>query len=78
MTLEQRTLVGAGLQPYGAHLTDDDFIAKGPKVMSVRVDVQKGRLRMLGGGAVLATYPAGRIEKGVKDFVEKFWFWKPA
>jgi hypothetical protein len=77
MTLEQRTLVAAALHPYGAHLTEDNFIAKGPKVMSVRVDVQKGRLRMLSGTAPLASYPAARIEKGVADFVQKFWFWKP-
>lgn len=78
MTLEQKTLVEAALHPYGAHLTDDNFIAKGPKVMSVRVDVQKGRLRMLGGASLLASYPAARIEKGVVDFVQKFWFWKPS
>lgn len=78
MTFEQKTLVDAALHRYDAHLTDDNFIAKGPKVMSVRVDVQKGRLRMLGGTAVLATYPAARIEKSVADFVQKFWFWKPS
>jgi hypothetical protein len=78
MTLEQKTLVDAALHRYGAHLTEDNFIAKGPKVMSVHVDVQKGRLRMLGGTSVLASYPAARIEKGVGDFVQKFWFWKPA
>jgi hypothetical protein len=78
MTLEQRTLVEAALHRYGAHLTDENFIAKGSKVLSVRVDVQKGRLRMLGGTAVLASYPAARIEKGVVDFVQKFWFWKPS
>lgn len=78
MTLEQRTLVDAALHRYGAHLTDENFIAKGPKVMSVQVDVQKGRLRMLGGKSALASYPAARIEKGVDDFVQKFWFWKPS
>jgi hypothetical protein len=77
MTLEQKTLVDAALHRYGAHLTEDNFIAKGPKVMSVHVNVQKGRLRMLGGTGVLASYPAASIEKGVGDFVQKFWFWKP-
>lgn len=76
MMLEQRLLVDAALRPYGAHLTEDDFIAKGEKKLSVQVDVSKGRLRMLGGGAPLASYPAKQIEKGVSDFVEKFWFWK--
>jgi hypothetical protein len=78
MTLEQRTLVDAALHRYDARLTEENFIAKDPKVMSVRIDVKKGRLRMLGGTSVLASYPAAHIEKGVEDFVQKFWFWKPS
>lgn len=77
MTPEQRVLVDAALRRYGARLTDDNFIAKGPKVMSVSVSVSKGRLRMQGGGKALASYPASQIEKGVADFVQNFWFWKP-
>ena len=69
-------MVDVALHPYGAALTEDDFITKNQKKMSVRIDVHKGRLRMLSGNTPLATYPASRIDKGVKDFVEKFWFWK--
>jgi len=79
MTLEQRILIDAALQRYGAGLANDGFIAKNQKKLSVNFDVIKGRLRAIGpGGAVLATYPASKIEKGVSDFVEKFWFWKSA
>lgn len=77
MTIEQRLLIDVALHPYGAALTEDNFITKNGKKLSVQVDVQKGRLRMLSGKSALATYPAARIEKGVSDFVEKFWFWKP-
>ena len=78
MTLEQRLLADAELKRYGAHLTDAGFIAKGPKVMSVAIDVKGKKLRMVGpGNNVLATYPATNVEKGVSDFVQKFWFWKP-
>jgi hypothetical protein len=79
MTLEQRLLIDAALRRYGAGLTEDDFVTKNQKKLSVSFDVAKGRLRALGPGkAILATYPASKIEKGVADFVEKFWFWKPA
>jgi len=78
MTVEQHVLVDAALRRYGAGLTEDDFITKNQKVMSVRVDVHKGRLRMLSRNNPLATYPASKLESGVADFVEKFWFWKPA
>jgi hypothetical protein len=78
MTIEQRVLIDAALRRYGAGLTEDDFITKNQKKMSVSFDVTKGRLRALGPAkAVLASYPASKIEGGVKDFVEKFWFWKP-
>src|SRR5512143_2461352 len=73
---EQRDEIRAALASYGAQLTEDDRIAKGDKVMSVRLDVKGGRLRALGGDNVLASYPASRAGKGVSDFVEKFWFWK--
>jgi len=78
MTPEQRAAVNAALQRYGASLTDDDRIAKGEKVLSVRVEVQKGRLRMVGpNDNLVASFPASRVDAGVADFVEKFWFWKP-
>jgi hypothetical protein len=78
MTIEQRVLINAALQRYGAGLAEDDFVTKNQKKLSVTFDVAKGRLRALGPGkAVLASYPASQIERGVSNFVEKFWFWKP-
>ena len=78
MQLEQRFLIDAALSRYGAKLTDDGFITKPEKTTSVQIKFLKGRMRMFGGAAgELASYPAGRIEAGVKDFVEKFWYWKP-
>jgi hypothetical protein len=79
MTIEQRILIDAALRRYGAGLTEDDLVTKNQKTLSVSFDVAKGRLRALcPGKAVLASYPASKIERGVADFVEKFWFWKPA
>lgn len=71
LSSEQRAEISAALAEYGAQLTEDDRIAKGDKVMSVRLDVKGGRLRALGGDNVLASYPASRSGKGVSDFVEK-------
>lgn len=71
-------MIDAALSRYGAGLTTDGFITKNQKVTGVHADVRKGRLRMISGkDAVLASYPASRIDTGVADFVEKFWFWKP-
>jgi len=78
MTPEQRDVISAALGHYGARLADGDFIARGDKVLGVRVDVHKGRLRMLSrDDSLLASFPAFRLASGVADFVEKFWFWKP-
>lgn len=73
---EQRLTIIDALVPYGAQLTADDHIAKGEKVMSVQLEVKGGRLRVVSGGNLLASYPAKQLVKGVSDFVEKFWFWK--
>jgi len=78
LSADQRAEIDASLGAYGARLTDDDRIAKGDKVMSVQLEAKGGRLKMVGGGNVLATYPASRAGQGVSDFVEKFWFWKKA
>ena len=76
LSADQRAEIDAALGVYGARLTDDDRIAKGDKVMSVQVEAKGGRLKMVGGGNVLASYPASRAGQGVSDFVEKFWFWR--
>ncbi|HSX23305.1 MAG TPA: hypothetical protein VLE97_11080 [Gaiellaceae bacterium] len=76
LSAEQRAEIDAALGAYGARLTDDDRIAKGDKVMSVQIEGKGGRLKMVGAGNVLASYPASRAGHGVSDFVEKFWFWK--
>ena len=73
---EQRLAINVALVPYGAQLTEDDHIAKGAKVMSVQLEVKGRRLRVVGGGNLLASYPAARLAKGISDFVEKYWFWK--
>lgn len=76
LNAEQREDIGAALLEYGARLTDDDHIAKGDKVMSVRLEVKSGRLRVEGGGKLLASYPVSRSGSGISDFVKKFWFWE--
>jgi hypothetical protein len=78
LSADQRAEIDASLAAYEARLTDDDRIAKGDKVMSVQIETKGGRLKMVGGGNVLASYPAARAGQGVSDFVEKFWFWKKA
>lgn len=78
MTPEQRITIEATLQRYGAHLTDDNFVAKGEKVTGVRFDVKKGRLRAVSrDGQLFASFPTANIAAGVANFVEKFWYWKP-
>jgi hypothetical protein len=78
MTAEQREAIVAALRHYGADLSADGFITKGEKVLSVRPEVKKGRMRMIStNGDVLATYPVSRLASGVADFVERFWYWKP-
>lgn len=78
MSPDQRSAVSAALARYGARLTDDDHIARGEKVLSVQIEVSKGRLRMIGNGDnTLATYPASKIDTSVSKFVESFWYWKP-
>lgn len=76
LSADQRAEIDASLAAYGARLTDDDRIAKGDKVMSVQIEAKGGRIKMVGGGNVLASYPAARAGQGISDFVEKFWFWK--
>lgn len=74
---EQRIILNEALARYGAALAADDHITKGPKVLSVHLEVKGGRLRMISGKNLLASYPAPRLAKGVSNFVEKFWFWRP-
>jgi hypothetical protein len=76
LSAKQREDVDAALLEYGAHLTEDDHIAKGGKVMGVRLEVKGGRLRVEGGGNLLASYPVSHAGKGISDFVKAFWFWK--
>jgi hypothetical protein len=78
LSAKQREDIDAALLEYGAHLTEDDHIARGGKVMSVRLEVKGGRLRVEGGGNLLASYPVSRAGKGISDFVKAFWFWKKA
>jgi hypothetical protein len=79
LTPEQRDVIVAALRHYGADLSSDGFITHGGKVLSVRPEVKKGRLRMIStDGSVQATYPASNLASGVADFVESFWYWKPA
>lgn len=76
LSAEQREEINAALSAYGAHLTEGDRVEKGGRVMSVRLGVKGGRLRVEGGETLLASYPTSRIGNGISDFVEKFWFWK--
>jgi hypothetical protein len=78
LSAKQREDIAAALLEYGAHLTEDDHIAKGGKVLSVRLEVKGGRLSVEGGGKLLASYPVSRAGKGISDFVKAFWFWKKA
>lgn len=72
-----RDALDGALRRYGARLTADDHIAKGEKVLGVAVETQKGRVRVVGAGQTLASFPASRAAQGISSFVEKFWFWQP-
>jgi hypothetical protein len=65
------------LASYGAGLNDAGFITKDGRVLSVKLEVSKGRLRAVSGDRLLASFPASRLDAGVRSFVEKFWFWVP-
>lgn len=79
LTLEQREAIVVALRAYGASLSDDGLIIRGEKVLGVRFEIRKGRLRVVAvNGNVLSTYPASRCAFGVADFVERFWYWKPS
>lgn len=58
------------LAPYGAWVTDEGFIMKGSKVLSVKITEKKGRLR----------YESlnGMVASGMSpdQFVRSFWFWE--
>ena len=78
MSGDQRAAIDSGLARYGASLNDDGYIVHGSKALSVRAEVQKGRLRLVApAGNLLASYPVSKAAAGVSDFVEKFWYWKP-
>jgi hypothetical protein len=78
MTPEQHAVVLAALHHYGAGLSATGFIFRGEKVLGVKPEISKGRLRMVSAtGQLLASYPASKLGTGVADFVESFWYWKP-
>lgn len=67
--------ITAALSRYGASLTDDGFICRDGRRLSVSLTVKRGRLVAEGNGRKLYTGPA--IPASVGRFVEGFWFWKP-
>lgn len=64
------------LARYGATIASNGFIRRGEKLLGVRMLIHKERLRVMSGDVLLATYSKSNIERGVSDFVEKFWFWE--
>ncbi|MBB2158103.1 hypothetical protein HLH33_17675 [Gluconacetobacter diazotrophicus] len=74
-TNEWRDTVKQALALYGACLAEGDHLAKGDKTFSLRVEVARKRLRVLGADGALIM--SGPIEqKTICSFVERFWFWK--
>ena len=68
-------VVQQALSDYGASLTHDGYIvSKSGKQLSVRVTIQRGRIRFEGSHGLLASGPIA--ERTVQKFVESFWFWK--
>jgi hypothetical protein len=79
LTSEQHAALVDALRPYGAGLTCYGAIQHGEKVLSVRLEVKRGRLRAIGPtGDVLASFPAADLAASVSRFVEAFWYWKRA
>lgn len=62
------------LKKYGAGLDDNNFIVKDGKILRVRVEVKRHRLRFCSGENFIMSGSVS--EKTVCDFVESFWFWK--
>ena len=79
MTSDTRAAVARALAQYGGELAEGDrFVTPSGKVLHTRIEARKGRLYVVDmHGTAIASYPIARAEAGVRDFVEKFWFWKP-
>lgn len=79
MTPDTRAAVARALAQYGGELAEGDrFVTPSGKVLHTRIEARKGRLYVVDmHGTAIASYPLSRAEAGVRDFVEKFWFWKP-
>lgn len=75
MSEQWRDVVVKALAAYGAVLTAENKIARLGAVTSVRVAPMGKRLQFGTETHLLATTP--QTENGVKQFVQKFWFWKP-
>lgn len=71
----QKQLICDALKPYGAHLTDSNFIAREKKATSVKAVLKRGRLRFESEAGTLL-FSGGLTSSAVENFVEKFWFWK--
>ena len=75
MKTDVQAIAAQALQPYGARLTDDGFIAKGDVRLNVRVACKGGRMRMESGAGHLLASGRPSVEF-VAQFVESFWYWK--
>ena len=67
-------IIKQALQQYGAGLTDENFISRNDKVLSVQAVIKGKRLRFEGAGKLIASGPI--TAKFVESFVEQFWFWE--
>ena len=66
--------IKAALAEYGATLTPEGFIERNG-VTGIKIVQKRGRFRYADAkGNTFATGPA--TKDSVRDFVEKFWFWK--
>lgn len=70
-----RAVVRDALTLYGARLAEGDYLAKGDKTFSLRVEMSRKRLRVVGkDGALIMSGPVE--QRTVCSFVERFWFWR--
>lgn len=70
-----RAIVKNALALYGGRLADGDYLAKGEKTFSLRVEMCRKRLRVVGtDGALIMSGPVE--QRTVCSFVERFWFWR--
>jgi hypothetical protein len=75
MNADEKEIVNDALSAYGSSLSDNNFITKSEKTLSVIVASRKNRFYYVSAntGKTLAT--SAKTIDGVRKFIDDFWMW---